>query len=139
MQRLLDSRIPAPDHFLTKAAQILFDVDDNRRVLPEQIQKTFLKAFVALLESLPSRIVGVMPLLGQIDQIVLPLCSGPIRRKVLEQICALAPRVLFAMPQAHAHVRSLSRAYFISGILHPQALKRIEAAIRAEGIAVDND
>lgn len=137
-QRLLGSRVPAPEHFETAVGAVLFDkADPPEKALAAEEQASFLVRLSRLLSrAAPRGLMEIVPLLRRIDREVLPACGGPARREALSMICSRAPHALSAMPQASAQAHSLSRALFLSGVLHPQALQRIEQAVRAEGIEV---
>ncbi len=135
---LLGSRVPTSEHFETSVAQVLFDcAEAPAAVLSAPMQTTFLARLSRLLSRVAlQRLTEAVPLLQRIDRDVLPRCTGPTRRAVLAMICDRAPHALSVMPQSSAQAHTLSRALFLSSVLHPQALRRIEQAVRAEGIDV---
>lgn len=131
---LLGSRVPEAQHFETNAARVLFEhaVDAAADVAPPVVQTRFLALLARFLTRIaPRGIIEHVPLMGRVDE-VLARCSGPTRREALALICAHAPNILAAMPQASAQVHALSRAVFLSSVLQPQALQRIEQALRED-------
>ena len=134
---MLGMQVPAPDHFRTRVARILFDMSDPEGRLPVPVQRQLHNA-VARMTVLAARgSARWLPVLRRIDRWAMTHCAGSIKREILAEVCARAPQLLNSMPQCRHHVQALSRALFLSSVLHPAALKRIEDAVRAEGHSIN--
>jgi len=70
--------------------------------------------------------------LAKIDKSVLPVCDGETKRAALKLVCETSSSLFASMPNASGQARTLARAVFLSGILNPAALARIESAVKAE-------
>lgn len=134
--RLLGGEVPQRHHFETRLARILLeDGDAPSRELPPEQQQRLLTAVARWIKGFASKAGGLLSswrMLVWLDRDALPYCSGATRREVLGLVCEHAPQALGAMPQASGQVHAVSRALYVSSVLHPDALRRIEAAIRAD-------
>ncbi|MBQ0916866.1 hypothetical protein KBW71_00180 [Hydrogenophaga aromaticivorans] len=71
----------------------------------------------------------------QIDLIFVPMISPTAFRRLCSMLCEFLPQSLENMPHAGASVGALSRAVHLSRFIHPDALDRITAALKSEGLA----
>jgi len=60
------------------------------------------------------------------------VCDGETKRAALKLVCETSSSLFASMPNASGQARTLARAVFLSGILNPAALARIESAVKAE-------
>lgn len=135
--RLLGARVPSTEHFESAVARVLFDASgETSDALPESLQRRVLVLLKRLTRISPAGVMAIVPLLGRIDRELVPRCSGAVRREILSTVCDRAPFALASMPQSSTQAHTLSRALFLSGVLHPDALHRIEKAVEAEGVRI---
>jgi len=129
---MLGAQVPSPDHFQTQVARVLFDMTDTQGRIPMPMQNA-LRASVVRAAALVAR-GGTRwaPLLRRMDRFVMGYCAGSVKREILADLCGSAPHLLSIMPQCRQNVQALSRALFLSSVLHPAALRRIEDAVMAE-------
>jgi len=134
---VLGLQVPEPYHFRTKVARILFDMGDPDGRLPISAQQNLSNAVARVVVKAARGSARWAPILQSIDRWAMTYCAGSIKREMLAEICARAPHLLNSMPQCRNHVQALSRALFLSSVLHPAALKRIEDAVLAERDSVN--
>ena len=136
--RLLGGEVPQRHHFETRVARILLDDSDApKREMPPEQQRRLLTAVARWIRGFAGKTGGLLSswrMLAWLDRDALPHCGGQTRREVLGLVCEHAPQALGAMPQASGQVHAISRALYVSSVLHPDALRRIEAAIRADDV-----
>jgi len=129
---MLGLQVPIPEHFRTQVARVIFDMGEPEGRLSLSLQKKLHNTLLRLVGAATTRSSVWLPLLRRIDRWIMGNCAGSVKREILADLCAKSPHLLNSMPQCRRHVQALSRALFLSAVLNPAALRRIEEAIKAE-------
>jgi len=134
---MLGLQVPTPEHFRTQVARVIFDMGEPEGRLPIVLQKHLHSAVLRVADLSTRKSARWLPLLRRVDRWSMGYCAGSIKREILTDICANTPHLLSSMPQCRQHVQALSRALFLSAVLHPAALRRIEDAVKAESLQAE--